>query len=92
MHQMLIIKWCGDMQHSPVLFNYICNYNIYSTLTNIYNYKSQDGDVWQVRWLRGDGYNYSCQGDSECLGVCINSSSHCIMQNHQPLLLKVIGL
>ena len=30
--------------------------------------------MWQVRWLRGDGYNYSCQGDSECLGVCINSS------------------
>ena len=30
--------------------------------------------MWQVRWLRGDAYNYSCQGDSECLGVCINSS------------------
>ena len=30
--------------------------------------------MWQVRWLRGDGYNYSCQGDNDCLGVCINSS------------------
>ena len=30
--------------------------------------------MWQVRWLRGDGYDYSCRGDDDCLGVCINSS------------------
>ena len=30
--------------------------------------------MWQVRWVRGDAYNYSCRGDGDCLGVCMNSS------------------